>query len=389
MAKIDINACIYNKLWAKDGSKVLQSLLDQSDIFFTNYGWWKTQGSVSPEFIPTDAHGVAAFSCYNRKAEAAPLMDWRAPLADTNQLDGPGEQKYTATIPDFSAPGWVEKATERKQRMDLIEQLGNDSDILGRWKLKLQTQLDSAFATLNNMTAQLITTGGIDWSKIGRGIHGVMMSNIIPKENFIKAGEKAWTDPTCKILSQMQKIEEDYRTKRGATEIPLVWQMTRKTFFNVFLQNAEVKELVMDYRKLHYIASTEGMRITEDEFRQAFTDFQGISPIEIVVERERNKTNSGDGFINGWDDNKVVLRPAGDAVEFVHTNVLDREMDANFSNNLIESVYGSYERGLITVRNSIVPDGRFKEWHTDVLMSACPALIHFIDNVVVDISQAA
>lgn len=388
MAKIDINACIYNRLWDNDGSKTLQSLLDQSDLFFSNLNWWRTQGSIASDYIPTDSHGVAAFSCYNRKAEAAPLMDWRAPLADSNQLDGRGEEKYTATIPDLIAPGWVEKATERKQRMDLIERLDSEVTALDKWATKLQVQIDSAYTTLNNMTAQLLTTGGIDWSKIGRGIHGTMMQNIIPKENFKKGGTKAWTDPNCKILSQMQEAEENYRNERGGTSIPLVWQMTRKTFFNVFLQNAEVRELVLDYRKLNYIASTQNMRITEDEFRKAFTDFQGISPIEIVVERELNKTNSGDGFINGWDDNKVVLRPAGDAVEYVHTDILDREMDASYSNNAIQNNYGILEGGLIVVRNSVVPDGRFKEWHTDVMMSACPALIHFLDTEVYDISQA-
>ena len=37
----------------------------------------------------------------------------------------------------------------------------------------------------------------------------------IPAENFITAGDKAWTDPECKILDQMREIENKFKDAWG------------------------------------------------------------------------------------------------------------------------------------------------------------------------------
>lgn len=73
----------------------------------------------------------------------------------------------------------------------------------------------------------------------------------------MKISLKVWTDAECKILSQMAEKEKKYREKWGY-EGAMEWQVTRKMFYEVMLQNAEVKELIESFKKnpLAYIATT-------------------------------------------------------------------------------------------------------------------------------------
>lgn len=387
MAKFDFNASRYARLFSDMQGQFLQTYLDNTDLFHTNYGWYQTQGSIDPNTTPTADDGSATFSAKSRKIEVAPMMDMRAPLGDSNQLDTAGVHVYTGSIPDFIAPGIVETATERDYKVRMFEQFGNDVDILAAYTRSVQTGIDSSDATMNYMTAQLMTTGKIDYSKIGRGIRTPIQDAKIDSGNFKKAGTKAWTDADCNILTQMRKAEETYREETGLKSASLVWQMTYSTFYDTFLGNAEVKDFVKDYRTLHYIASTKAPA-NKEEWDQAKVNLTGVSPIEIVEEKERNKTHNSDSFVQGWADNIVVLRPAGDAVVFKHKDILDERMDKQYGSKAISSVYGRANNGLAVVRNAEIDNGRFKEWHTDLMMSACPVLVEVPYHYIFDISQA-
>ena len=242
---------------------------------------------------------------------------------------------------------------------------------------------------MNYMTAQLMSTGKIDYRNIGRGIQIPLHKADIPEENFTNAGTKVWTDPNCKILSQMAAKEKVYREKWGY-QGAMVWQVTRKMFYEVLLPSSEAKELVDNYKKnpLAYIASTETAPTTQDLFVRAFRDYPGVSPIEIVEERERNLTNTGDTFVQGWNDKIAVLRPAGYACEFQYTNSLDRQMFQKYGSTVISKVWALANDGLCVVVNTTTNNGLYKEWHTDVMMSACPALVTFRNHVIVDTSVA-
>ena len=49
MAKFDFNNSRYAKFFgSRENNKYLQTFLDNKDIFFCNYGWYKTQGRVDP-----------------------------------------------------------------------------------------------------------------------------------------------------------------------------------------------------------------------------------------------------------------------------------------------------------------------------------------------------
>ncbi|MCF0193429.1 MAG: major capsid protein, partial [Prevotella sp.] len=329
MAKFDFNSSRYAKFFESKGNqRFLQTYLDTTGILYTNYGWYLTQGSKDPQMTPTAPSGEAAFTIKSRSLEAAPMMNLRAPLGAGMQIDQKGIEFYTASIPSFiSQNGMEESAMEREDKVRRFDMFGNDADIVAAWTETVQAMVDSADATMNWMTAQLMTTAKIDYTGISRGIQAPLHKALVPDDNFTKAwGDKAWTDPDALILTQMTLAEDYYRQKWGYGG-PLKWQFTRNFFRNVFLKNPEVKEFVYNFRWLNDLATVVNRNdpnanklvLTPAMFAQAFVDYQGISPIEVVEERERNITNTTDVFVQGWDDKIAVLRPAGDAVMFMHT----------------------------------------------------------------------
>jgi hypothetical protein len=389
MAKYDFNSSRYAKFFSDtENQRFLQSFLDSSELFFTNIGWYKTQGRVASEVTPTAKDGTATFSVKARKLKAPHLMDLRAPLGDSNQSDSEGLKWYTASIPDFIADGIVETATERDYKVQTFEEFGNDADIVAAWTQQVQNRIDQVDATMNWMTASLMTTGKIDYTNIGRGIQLPLHKADIPSGNFKKAGEKAWSDAECKLLSQMRTLETAVRDEMGGYDGAMVWQMTRNDFYNIFLKNAEVRSFVSDYRTLNYLASTKNIPVVQSEWDKAVVDLDGVSPIEIVVEKEYNKTHTKEEAVKGWADGVAVLRPAGDAVEFEHKRILDQRMMQNYGAKAITTVFGTTNDGLGLLVNSTMDNGRFREWHTDVMLSACPALIEFPNHYIFDINTA-
>ena len=114
----------------------------------------------------------------------------------------------------------------------------------------------------------------------------------------------------------------------------------------------------------------------------------GLSPIEIVVEKERNKTVTTDAFVQGWDDKIVVLCPIGDSVEFKWTPIYDQTLQQKYGAKNIDVYWASIADGLVTVGNYAMDNGQFREWQTMVMMSACPALLDFMNHVIIDTSTA-
>lgn len=387
MAKFDFNNSRYAKFFGdKENQRFLQTYLDNTEVFFTNIGWYKTQGTKDTEETPTAKDGTATFSVKARKLKAPHLMDLRAPLGDSNQADTEGIQWYSATIPDFIAEGIVETAAEREYRARQFELFGNDADIVYDWTQQVQKRIDQADATLNWMTATLMTTGKIDYTGIGRGIQMPIHKAAVPTGNFRTAGEKKWSATDCALLTQMRALEQKVRDDMGGFDGAMVWQMTRNDYFNIFLKNAEVRAFVSDFRKLNYLASTTNIPVTQSEWNKAVVDLEGVSPIEIVVEKEYNKTHTKEEAVKGWADGTVVLRPAGDAVKFMHKGILDRVMIEKYGASSISSVFGTTNDGLGLLVNSTMDNGRYKEWHTDVMLSACPALVEFPNHYIFDIN---
>src|SRR3712207_9414519 len=88
MAKFNFNDSRYAKFFAdQQNVRYLQSFLDKSALFHTNYGWYKTQGRKAIAETPVNDDGTAVFMVKSRKLKAPNLMDLRAPLGDSNQGD--------------------------------------------------------------------------------------------------------------------------------------------------------------------------------------------------------------------------------------------------------------------------------------------------------------
>ena len=391
MAKFDFQSSRYAKFFSSDSNiNYLQRFVDETGIFYTNYGWYLTQGHK--DTMPTNAQpdGTLVFNISARKLVAAPLMSLRAPLGDAPQGDKDGLAFYSATIPDFIADGFVETALERYNREKMYEAFGNDAEIVAAWADTVQDKINSVDATLTYMTAQLLSTGKIDYSGIGKGIQAPLHKANIPDENFVGAGDYVWTDSeNCKVLSQMRTIENAYRDKFSYSG-QLVWQVPRDMFYNTILTNPEVLELVASYKKnpLNWVAQVDGQSVMEAEFRNAVRDFFGLSTIEIVTEKERNATYTTDGFVNGWDQDKVVLRPAGDAVVFKWGQNVDRLLHERYQASSISKVWATTNNGLGTLVNTTLDNGQFKEFHTDMMLTACPALLNFPYHYIIDTATA-
>lgn len=389
MAKFDFNNSRYAALFnSREGINFLQSFIDNSEMLRINYGWWRTQYSIADTKTPKNAKGDATFTVSTKKSTSAPLMDMRAPYGDSIPLDKEGFAFYSASIPDFITPGLVETAMERQYKEEYFAQFGNDAKILQAWAEEAQLLIDSKDQTLNYLGAQLQSTGKTICD-FGRGIRGRIQKAEIPAENFVKAGEKTWTDPTCKLLTQMVEIEYNFR-ERTNYQGAMKWMVTYDMFQKVILQNAEVREWIQYYRDLNTnspTASPEIKIIPEELFRNATASIPGLSPIEIVVEKEKNLKWDKATMVNGWEEGIAVLRPVGYAGDIQYTDILDENLFPKFGVDEIKMVFASLDGGIARLVNSTVPNGRLKEWHTDLMMSAIPSLTEFPWHIIVDTTK--
>lgn len=383
--KYDFQNSTYSKLWdSKEGSLLLTQLINDPEIIRANHTFWRQKFTVDPNILPTAADGTATFRVEQRELETGSMMTWRAPLGDSIQRDKKGVKYYTGTIIDLITDAYHEQAMEReyKERM-FIENFGNDALIVAQFADQIQALVDSANQTLSNMSAQIMSKGHIYYTG-GLGITGGVYKAEIPEENFVKAGEKAWTDPNCKLLDQMRKIEEDFKEKWGI-EPSMQWEVPYDMWHNVILKNAQVRQWVLENRKLNNQVVVDDMVVTEAMVKEYIGTFEGVSPIVVVEEKQKNEGVT----VHGWKQNVAVLRPTGYAGVIKHTSILDQKMYEKYGNKLQTRVYAKTLEGLLTIENLTLANANMKEWQTMGLMSATPALTEFMYHIIVDTTTAS
>lgn len=382
--KWDFKNSTYALMWdSESGGELIKTFFDK-DMVRMNYGFWTSQFAVDPNITRRQADGTATFQSRMRKIQAAGVLNMRAPLGDTIPRDKEGVEYYTATIPDFAADSYVETAAEREYREEMFNAyFGDDSQLLLAYADSVQAMIDDADQTLNNMSAQLLSTGSIDYS-IGRGIKGFVYEAPIPAENFVKAGEAVWSTTTTKILDQMRKIENDCYDRWGV-KMPMKWQIPYDMFHNVFLVNEQVIEWVRYTNIINNVQLPATLVLTEDMALAAISKFEGLSPIEIVVEKQKDYS----GIVHGWKANTAVLRPQGYAGLIRHTDIYDERLYNKYGSSVIERAFGRVgTSGLYTLMNTTLNNGNLKEWHTDLFVSAVPSLDEFLYHVIVDTATA-
>lgn len=374
----------YNKIWdSNEGRQIVTQILNDPDLIRANHTFWTQKFRIDPQITPTNAEGEAIFKSTMRQLESGVLMDMRAPLGDSVPEDKKGLAYYSGVIPEFISKGTVEKATERAYKEDLFAQFGDAALIAAYATDVLQSKLDSANQTLSHMSAQLLSTGKIVYNQ-GVGIQGNVLKADVPAENFLKAGAKVWSDTSARLLDQIVKMVEDIREAQGL-ELQFQLEITRKQFLEAFMKNEQVIEWVRYLNVINNTPLPERAVMTEDLVKNALARFEGLPPIVIVEEKQKDTEN---GIVHGWKEGVAVLRPLGYAGFIRRTTIKDVELFTKYGNNVNSYSFASALNGLAQIANSVIVNGNFKEWHTHVIMAAVPSLDEFLYHYIIDTTTA-
>lgn len=373
----------YNKIWdSTEGSQIVTQILNSPDLINANHMFWTEKFRVDPNITPTNQEGEAVFISRMREIESGVLMDMRAPLGDSVPEDKKGIAYYSGVIPEFISKGTVEKATERDYKEKLFEQFGDVALVAAYATDVLQSKIDSANQTLSNMSAQLLSTSKIIY-KSGVGIQGNVLKAEVPAANFLKAGAKVWTDTTARLLDQIVEIVEGIKDKTGIAN----WQLevTKDQFKNCFLKNAQVIEWVRYMNIINNQPLPERLVLSREMAMSALASFEGLPPIVIIEEKQKDADST---IVHGWKAGVAVLRPMGIAGYMRRTTIKDTELFTKYGNSVNSYSFTPALNGLATVRNSVIVNGNFKEWHTDVVLAGVPSLDQFLYHYIIDTTTA-
>lgn len=382
MPKFDINTTRYAKFFnSREAASALSILVNDPNIIKLNYGYWRTRFATPRATEQRINGGEAAFMVKARRNDAPGMLNLRAPLGDTAPRENAPMEIYSGRIPDFIADGYVETAMERenKQRM-LEENFGNDADIVLQFAEDIQKLVDDGNQTASYLAGAAMTSKSIAYDK-GKGASLVFPNAPIPAENFLNAGSVAWSDPSCKIIDQMQAIEEKVRGTHGDIS-DFVWDMHEDFYKNVFLKNTQVIEYVKNWRSVNDKAYAEGIGVTSAMAEEAFAVDAPIA--KIVVSKEHEYV---DGVIvKGWKDNIVVFRPAGLVGTMRKASLMDPVMFNKYGSSAIQKVFANSD--VFTIVNTTMNNGALKEWHTDLIVSLFPVLEEWPYHYIIDTATA-
>ena len=375
----------FARLWTD--SEVLRTYVIATIDKISNYAWWKTRYTKASSPTMQQPDGSRPFTVASRTSVASNLPDMRANYAESIQGDTAGMATYTGTIPSFSGDATHETASQRDYKQKLYAQYGSDARMLEDLTNTLVTRDKGMNSGISYMGAQLASTGKIGYT-VGRGIKDSNVSEPpIPTANFLKAGEKAWSDTTAKLLDQMAKIELDWRMANGY-DGAMTWHVSQNMFYNNLLKNEQVKDWVKQYRTLNDRPYVDGL-LTEQLLQESHSLFPNLSPIVIEKEAQQNKTIEGVvSATQGWKDGNAVLCPAGMFGEIAYSNLAEEALFSQYGASDVTKTFAPIEGGIMTLVNTTKNNGDYKEWKSEILMNAIPTLTNFPYHVIVDTTQA-
>ena len=120
---------------------------------------------------------------------------------------------------------------------------------------------------------------------------------------------------------------------------------------------------------------------------EAIKQFEGLPTIVIVDEKQYD--TYANTTVHGWDDNTAVLRPLGFAGYVRRTDVLDEKIYKAYGTKLTERNFTNALGGVLLIMNSVINNGNLKEWHSDAMLSAIPALDEFLYHFIIDTTQTS
>lgn len=405
---------LVEKLYAKGllnetGNGFVQKLIDQSIVLNANRFFWQENFTVEGNEYQIDLGDTQknpAWTVRMKKNRPVPTADAMAPLSEVAQLDGEGWSEKTGSIYQWGK-GLYDTSMSKLELMARLRELGNvDSDLLEGYVRGVADLTNTHMYTLSNIGAQTISKGGAYNNQKIKGFSAITVNQdaYIPTSNFKKAGAKVWSDADCDIPTQMQKIEYDFKEANSIdVDAQFVWQIPYDTILSLLLQNkffkAEVNRYIRFYAKDKVIivnnnggTSLDTDVITlEDLIAYSRSEISKISPIMVVKEEQTVQDIKTIKTVNGWETNKVVLRPIGVGGKcgvIVHSQVADVEMIRTGEINNSVTANASKILSFLYLLNEVSNDGKYKKYATKVLGRYGTVLTEAMQHVVVDIATA-
>ena len=409
---------LYDRLYDSDNVGYLQQLVDTIDID-ENANFWTEHFTVEGSEYDIDIADTKknpAWTVKQRDIRVVPMADPMAPLSETRQLETEGYSEKTGSIYGYGKGLFDTSMSKLELQARLAQMSPEDRSLLTAAQRGIADLIKSHNLRLSNMaamtlsyggaynttTAQNIVPAGQTPTLTSQGFSGVTVSQspYIPLANFKKAGTKVWTDATCDIPSQMQKLEYDFKVANNLDEsTPFEWDIPYDILVNVLLKNdffiAEVNRYIRLEApdKVVIISNSQSALDTSTITWQqlvAYTrsSISKIAPIRVVREQQTVQGITTYYTVRGWKPNTVVLRPLGMAGVVVHAiPEWAKLMNSGEVNNEIKWSMAKWNN-LLYVINKITPNGMLKSYHTDVLGRYATVLNESQYHVCVDISTA-
>ena len=408
------------KLYQKgfmDGSNqgFLQALIDETIIEKENAYMWQDHFMVDASEYDIDKGDLKknpAWTVRQLVRRSVPMADAMAPLSETMQLDGEGGQEEHGSIYQYGK-GLFETSMSKLELQQRLKALGQDQNLIVGFIRGVVDLVRTHNLRISNMAAMTLSRGGeygnnIQISNVAggtsttQGFSGVVtyQSPYVPLANFKKAGTKAWSDPTCNIPEQMKKIQDDFKLAHPEVEnAAFEWDIPWELLTQVMLKNTYFIKEVNRYISLSapdkVVVVTNGTSSTQVDtisWQQlvAYSRWEEslIAPIRVIKEQQTVQGITTISTVKGWKSGVAVLRPLGYAGVLVHAKCADVElMESGEANNGVQYSLAKVQ-GFLNVINTIVPNGKLKAYHTDVIGRYATVLNESRYHVVVDTTTA-
>lgn len=403
-----------------DGTNVgfLQTLIDNTLEIESNSFFWQEHFIVEGNEYDIDLGDTKknpAWTVRQKKNRIVPMADSMAPLSETAQLDTEGWEERTGSIYQYGKGLFETSMSKMELEARLRELNPQDQNLVLGFVKGVADLVKTHNYRASFMGAQTLSFGGaysntnsitVNGSPVSitntMGFSGVVakQSSYIPVQNFKKAGAKVWSDPTCDIPSQMQKIEQDFkRANNLPDDFAMEWDIPYSIVSTILINNsffkAEVNRWIRLYAPDKVIVVTSGQSgvdvntITWEQLvAYSRSTISKIAPIRVVKQQSKVQDITTVTDVSGWRANTAVLRPLGYAGVLVHAKTSDvKLMQSGEVNNTIQFSLARVQNFLYII-NKVVPNGMLKAYHTDVIGRYATVLSEALYHVVVDIATA-
>jgi hypothetical protein len=407
---------MYDRLFDTEGVGYLQTLVDSIDID-ENANFWTEHFAVEGSEYDIDLGATKknpAWTVRQRDIRVVPMADPMAPLSETRQLETEGYSEKTGSIYGYGK-GLFETSMSKMELQNRLAQMSpEDRSLVTAMQRGIADLIKTHNLRLSNMAAMTLSYGGAynsttvqGTAAVGKtgttqGGSGVVVRQdaYIPLSNYKRAGTKVWSDSTCDIPSQMQKLEYEFKVANNLDEsTPFEWDIPYDIIVNILLKNdyfiAEVNRYIRLEApdKVVIISNSQSaLDTTTITWQQlvAYTrsSISKISPIRVVREQQTVQGITTYYTVRGWKPNTVVLRPLGMAGVVVHAvPEWAKLMRSGEINDNIQWSMAKWNNFLYVI-NKIVPNGMLKSYHTDALGRYATVLNESQYHVCVDIATA-